>query len=558
MPLFDWIRSDLHSLNLDWIISKIKTVEESEQGAVDAAANANASKTAAAASATAANNSKTAAAGSATAAAGSAAQAQALVDQLDTTIAQDVTDWLDEHITPTTPAVDDTLTVSGAAADAAVTGDKITELKTGLNRVEDFTGIVTGTTEINQIDSDTTSQMLITKKWILGILNANTLVTKCQMLIPANSTTILKLEKWRYNAETQKYTLSETVEGTVIEQVANGYIIDFGSFFIDNDTILTYSDTSSGGWGRYRNVSGYSTKKFDGTLTAVSLSDITDTPNVKFEYRLTFLQYAELSVPVTVDINGSGKYTSVIDAVNNEPENTVIYIKPGVYEGTIEAFTKRVILIGTDRNQCVLKCTDGRYQYPVINCSCGYLENLTLKSVYVNGVSNEIDSNSSGAYALHCENQYGAGKTLELHHCTLSSDFFPAIGCGLRKDFTFILDDCILSNNQIVGRGAYSNLTEGSLGALYFHDANGEQGDQFVTVKNCVLKSTLGSSMTPFQVEREPQNNHVYCEFIQNVLHDERHGYSNNVWYRGDPFNPSTGVFEITIGYGNSNNGLNN
>lgn len=130
MPLFDWIRSDLHSLNLDWIISKIKTVEESEQGAVDAAADANSSKTAAAASATAANNSKTAAAGSATAAAGSAAQAQALVDQLDTTIAQDVSDWLDEHITPTTPAVDDTLTVSGAAADAAVTGDKITELKT--------------------------------------------------------------------------------------------------------------------------------------------------------------------------------------------------------------------------------------------------------------------------------------------------------------------------------------------------------------------------------------------------------------------------------------------
>ena len=132
MPLFDWIRSDLHSLNLDWIISKIKTVEESEQGAVDAAADANSSKTAAAASATAANNSKTAAAGSATAAAGSAAQAQNLVDQLDTTIAQDVSDWLDEHITPTTPAVDDTLTVSGAAADASVTGDKINDLKTAI------------------------------------------------------------------------------------------------------------------------------------------------------------------------------------------------------------------------------------------------------------------------------------------------------------------------------------------------------------------------------------------------------------------------------------------
>lgn len=35
-----------------------------------------------------------------------------------------VTDWLNEHITPTTPAIDSSLTVSGAGADAKVVGDK--------------------------------------------------------------------------------------------------------------------------------------------------------------------------------------------------------------------------------------------------------------------------------------------------------------------------------------------------------------------------------------------------------------------------------------------------
>lgn len=133
MPLFDWIRSDLHNLNLDWIISKIRTVEESEQGAFDAAADANASKTAAASSATAANNSKNAAAGSATLAAVSAQQAQNLVDQLDTTIAQDVSDWLENNLTPTSPPVDDTLTIQGAAADAKKTGDEISDLKTKID-----------------------------------------------------------------------------------------------------------------------------------------------------------------------------------------------------------------------------------------------------------------------------------------------------------------------------------------------------------------------------------------------------------------------------------------
>lgn len=40
-----------------------------------------------------------------------------------------ITRWLTEHITPTAPPVDDTLTISGAAADAKVTGEKITKLE---------------------------------------------------------------------------------------------------------------------------------------------------------------------------------------------------------------------------------------------------------------------------------------------------------------------------------------------------------------------------------------------------------------------------------------------
>lgn len=42
--------------------------------------------------------------------------------------------WLADHITqPTTPAIDTSLTITGAAADAAVTGSKITEIKTAMN-----------------------------------------------------------------------------------------------------------------------------------------------------------------------------------------------------------------------------------------------------------------------------------------------------------------------------------------------------------------------------------------------------------------------------------------
>lgn len=48
-------------------------------------------------------------------------------------IAQGVSDWMDDNLTPTTPVVDASLTVSGAAADAKKTGDEISDLKSQLN-----------------------------------------------------------------------------------------------------------------------------------------------------------------------------------------------------------------------------------------------------------------------------------------------------------------------------------------------------------------------------------------------------------------------------------------
>lgn len=260
---------------------------------------------------------------------------------------------------------------------------------------------------------------------------------------------------------------------------------------------------------------------------------------------------------VVVDKNGYGDYTDVLAAITQEAENTPILIKNGIYDIDMDTcLRKRIVLLGTDRNKCILRSTDGRYSNPTLYLSCGYFENLTIEARYVNGISNEIGQNDLGAYAVHIDNDedYAKGNVTEFYHCNLYSDFFPALGMGLRKDVHVILDDCLFENAQVVGRGSYSN--QGSLGALYLHDSNGEQGNQYITLKNCILKSSLGYSMTLYAVSRTPQNNKVFCDFINNVLHDKVNGHSNNVWLRGEPFTTS-GVFEKTIAFGNSNSALN-
>lgn len=304
------------------------------------------------------------------------------------------------------------------------------------------------------------------------------------------------------------------------------------------------------------------------TYIRVEISDIGETyiptygSDVNLNFNMRFI-YSYLDkgskAYVTVDASGNGDYTSILTAMEVEPEGTPLLIYPGVYEQDMTGcLKKRVILIGTDRNQCIIKDPDGRYGHHPLYVSCGYFENLTIEAPYINGTSTELTPSDLGAYAVHVDtdDDYAVGKQIEFHHCNIRSDFFPAIGAGLRKNMTMIIDDCELINGQIEGRGDYSD--EGSLGALYVHDSNGEQGNQYLKVHDCILRSKLDNALCIYQVTRSPQNNRVYCDFISNVLYSETGRYANTVWLRGDPFASGTGIFSIDIGYGNSESQLNN
>ena len=59
---------------------------------------------------------------------------QAIDGTSATAIAQGVSDWMDENLTPTTPVVDTSLTVSGAAADSAKVGQEISDLKSQITQ----------------------------------------------------------------------------------------------------------------------------------------------------------------------------------------------------------------------------------------------------------------------------------------------------------------------------------------------------------------------------------------------------------------------------------------
>lgn len=122
--------TNFQELNLDWLTQEVSKVRDNRDASDASAAAAlasekaaKASETAAAASQQAAKASQQAAKASETAAAGSEAASAEYLDQIGTHTAGAVADWLKENLTTTTPPIDATLTVSGAAADAKKTGD---------------------------------------------------------------------------------------------------------------------------------------------------------------------------------------------------------------------------------------------------------------------------------------------------------------------------------------------------------------------------------------------------------------------------------------------------
>lgn len=67
---------------------------------------------------------------------------QAIDGTSATAIAEGVADWMDENLTPTTPVVDASLTVQGAAADAKKTGDEISALKSQIEQSGGLTSAI--------------------------------------------------------------------------------------------------------------------------------------------------------------------------------------------------------------------------------------------------------------------------------------------------------------------------------------------------------------------------------------------------------------------------------
>lgn len=133
MPFFDhYPYTNLHNVNLDWVLQAVKSwgalVEQNNQNFINLAAANEAFKEYVTSYITNLDvqdeiNEKL----------DDMLTSGALTQYFSPYIKTDVEEWLEDNITPTTPPVDSTLSIAGAAADAKVTGERIKSVYNGLN-----------------------------------------------------------------------------------------------------------------------------------------------------------------------------------------------------------------------------------------------------------------------------------------------------------------------------------------------------------------------------------------------------------------------------------------
>ena len=228
------------------------------------------------------------------------------------------------------------------------------------------------------------------------------------------------------------------------------------------------------------------------------------------------------SKEVTVDINGNGDYTSITSALSNTNEKEIIYIKEGEYQEGIKCFNKEIYLKGLDKERCKIINTNGLYANPPAELSCGIFENLTFYAKK----TEESNSTTSvaGAYSVHIESDYSANKKMVFRNCDFISDFYPAIGIGLRPNFTPIFENCRFYSNAETMTGVSGSSID--LGAIYFHDSNTTlRGGQGIIFKNCEFYSK-NKLITPYGINSD---NVVNASFINCGGYSENLGITNIV-----------------------------
>lgn len=132
---------------------------------------------------------------------------------------------------------------------------------------------------------------------------------------------------------------------------------------------------------------------------------------------------------VIVAKDGSGKYTTIQNAIDSCSDGDTIFVRSGEYEEEIYFRGKQIHLIGEDKYSTILFNTTGDYDHAPLLTNSGIIENMTIYAK--RDVNKEYPSDVNTCYAVHLDKGWNVDKPyVSFRNCIVKSDFNDAFGSG--------------------------------------------------------------------------------------------------------------------------------
>lgn len=195
-----------------------------------------------------------------------------------------------------------------------------------------------------------------------------------------------------------------------------------------------------------------------------------------------------------------GTFRSVTAAVAAAVDGDIIFVKRGTYaDEHIKAWGKEITILGEDKLSTILTCSDSSYSNPLIEMSCGRIENLTLRTL-----------GGTDGYTLHDEDVFAFGKNFTIKDCIIESQIaHSAIGMGMHGN----------THIEIIGCELRSNSPDR---VLYVHDSN---ESQYVGTYQLDIVDNLFINNGPYIIALQSQHLSGNSTAVT---------FNNNTFYRAD------------------------
>ena len=225
----------------------------------------------------------------------------------------------------------------------------------------------------------------------------------------------------------------------------------------------------------------------------------------------------------TYTVGKSGAmFTKIQDAVNQAVDGDTILIHPGEYKEAVDSFSKKLNIVGTSKENCILYNDTSDYYTPPLEIAAGMVKGLTIIETHANpdpAKANESTYEWERAYTIHIDNIKSTGNKLIVDDCIIRNNKRWAFGIGLFQDFELIISNCIIWG----GEATRENLDGGG---VYFHNrlADNNVTNQKIRLINNVVHSDDIFALSIQDVTKTGFVSDLECEFINNMFYSKING----------------------------------